>query len=65
MEAAVNISAELVQAGKDMIEILRSHDRNPYLDLQQSLEDRRMANYVDMSFSCHTPKEQKIATKPK
>ena len=39
----------------------RSYDRHPDLNLQQVLEDRRMADHMDSIPSYHTPKERQLA----
>ena len=49
-----NIPAELVQAGW-------SHDGHPDRNLQQDLEDRRMADHMDSVPNYHTPKERQLA----
>ena len=53
-----NIPAELVQAGGEgmMIDILT--------DLQNDLEDMRMADHMDSIPSYHTPKERHRAAVP-
>ena len=52
-----NIAAELVQAGEAMIDILT-------LNLQQDLEDRRMADHMDSILCYHTPKERQLVAMP-
>ena len=53
-----NIPAKLVQAGGEaMIDIL------PH-NLQQDLEDRRMADHMDSIPSYHIPKERQLAAVP-
>ena len=39
----------------------RSHDRHSDLNLQQDLEDRRMADHIDSIPNYHTPKERQLA----
>ena len=41
-----------------------SHDRHPDLNLQQDLEDRRMADHKDSIPSYHTPKDRQLAAVP-
>ena len=48
-----SIPADLVQTGGEVI--------HPDLDLQQDLEDRRMADHMDSIPSHHTPKERQLA----
>ena len=42
----------------------RSHDWHPDCNLQQDLEDRRMADHMDSIPSYHTPKERQLAAVP-
>ena len=70
VEAVVKVLKMGKSAGLDKIPAAlvpsrrRNHDRHPYLNLQQDLEDRRIADHMDSIPSYHTPKERQLAAVP-